>query len=441
MPEIIEMSPPIRVKPSSYRSYLWGFSTALVLTLALFIVNAVLTDTFMESSIRVSIALQTAVNLKVISFIFSYVIFFILFAYVFLLYTIRKDIERNLVMILSLAMLIYMQAILKLLYVNPRPIFLSSEIDSANCTCDYGQPSGHALSSIGLCLLIFDDIRKYYKPRFIWQVVICSLLVLLSLLICFSRLYFGVHSYNQLILGLGFGVCIFFLIKILADPLKDHIFGPIWNTGKYANPWLVVKAALLFLSTNILLFVLWAIRHWAYENPITSRINFVNCFDCLANPETKFATKIIAEGLIYNVLFGMLIGIRVMSAPIYEYTGLYFDSKFWQYLLRLLIMALFASPAVLIKFPKSQIVAVEIIRTLLISLLVGYLITHPFVVVLLKLTNREEVSISAERIGVSNAYNSERLNMISNQNLAVKPEDSQQNRMVFEEQHQEGTFN
>lgn len=436
MPEIIEMGPPTRVKPSSYRSYLWGFSTAFVLTLALFIVNAVLTDTFMESSIKLTVELQKGANLKVISFIFSYVIFFMLFAYVFLLYTIRQDIERNLVMILSLAMLIYIQAILKLLYVNPRPIFLSVEIDSSGCTCDYGQPSGHALSSIGLCLLIFDDIRKYFKPRVVWQIVICSLLVLLSLLICFSRIYFGVHSYNQVILGLGFGICIFFAIKMLTDPLKTHIFGPIWNKGKYANHRPVIKAVVFFLVSNALLFVLWAIRHWAYENPITSRIKFVNCFDCLANPETKFATKIISEGLIYNVFFGMLIGIRVMANPVYEYKGLYFDSKFWQYVLRLLIMILFASPAVLIKFPKSEIVAVEIIRSFFISLLVGYLITHPFVVVLLKLTNREEVSINAERMDGDEGSDIERTNFNSNPNFVIKSEDTQNNGVIVDTKSQ-----
>jgi membrane-associated phospholipid phosphatase len=386
-------------KRSSLKSYFWAMVVTLSLTITLLIVNGIFSDTFMSSSIYVSVELQRKVNLKAFSFVFSYVIFAMLFAYIFILYTLRQDIERSLVMIFSLCMLIYLQALIKLIYANERPIFLSSELDSANCTCDYGQPSGHALSSSGICLLIFDDIRHSLKPRMIWRFLLGFALLILTLAVCFSRIYFGVHSYNQIALGLGFGISIFFLIKLLQDILKKYCFGPICQKGKYANQWTVLYAIGLFVICNVLLFILWAIRFWGFEKNIIERFQFQNCFECLDNVDVKFSTKIFADSLVYNVMFGMLFGIHFMAGPAYEYKGLYFDTNLWRYLPRLLVMILFASPAVLIKLPKSNIPALEILRSFFISLLVGYLITHPFVKLLLSITHRTEVEDNAEKIG------------------------------------------
>ena len=131
---------------SSFRQYSLGLAITFSTTLILLIVNAIFTDTFMQSSINVSIALQKA-PLEVFSFIFSYVVPGLMFGYIVLVYTIRKDIEANVVMIFSVCMLFYCQGFLKLLYMNYRPVFLTPELRSDYCVCDYGQPSGHAMTS------------------------------------------------------------------------------------------------------------------------------------------------------------------------------------------------------------------------------------------------------------------------------------------------------
>ena len=200
-------------------------------------------------------------------------------------------------------MLIYLQAILKLIYANERPIFLSAEFDSGNCACDYGQSSGHALSSAGVFLLIYDDIRHWVKPRLIWQILLGFSLLILTLAICFSRIYFGVHSYNQVILGFGFGFSIFFLIKLLQDPLRTYFFGPVIRKGKYAESWAILNSIGFFVFSNLLMFTLWAIRHWTFETNINDRFQFKNCFDCLVDIQAKFSTKIYTDGLVYNIKF------------------------------------------------------------------------------------------------------------------------------------------
>ena len=91
---------------------------------------------------------------------------------------------------------IWVTSIGKLVYHHPRPYMVEAKIEVYGCSTEYGDPSGHSLtSSAGLFTILLDflDVFKDKAPNFVKYslVFISSALVFL---VGFSRLYNGDHS-------------------------------------------------------------------------------------------------------------------------------------------------------------------------------------------------------------------------------------------------------
>lgn len=107
----------------------------------------------------------------------------------------------------------------KILYRQERPLWLNNEIDThSEHSCGYGNPSGHALSSTCLYISfwyiiseILSNIIKNYKVFLALKYGIFAFLLGIVYLIMTSRIYLGVHSFNQIIFGFLIGLGIFFL--------------------------------------------------------------------------------------------------------------------------------------------------------------------------------------------------------------------------------------
>jgi len=108
----------------------------------------------------------------------------------------------------------YIDNILKLLYQDPRPYFINTNIIPYKTDSDYGNPSGHSLAStvFYLALLNFCKNTKFFKNnRHLYYLF--SLFVIISLfMLFFSRFILGVHAINQLLFGMLIGLGFYFIL-------------------------------------------------------------------------------------------------------------------------------------------------------------------------------------------------------------------------------------
>jgi undecaprenyl-diphosphatase len=88
---------------------------------------------------------------------------------------------------------------------RPRPQFIVEGLQAFNVPiCPYSFPSGHTSASITVALAVF-----YYMP------LLGSILLALSLIIAFSRVYLGVHFVSDVLAGALIGG----LVSLLATTL------------------------------------------------------------------------------------------------------------------------------------------------------------------------------------------------------------------------------
>ena len=102
-----------------------------------------------------------------------------------------------------------------------RPFFVS-EITPTKCWLEYGNPSGHSITSLSLYLTVWDLASKEFKASPCKRRILLAFTLLICFLIAFSRIYHGVHTYNQILMGwtLGFSLYYFFCHVVYADIIR-----------------------------------------------------------------------------------------------------------------------------------------------------------------------------------------------------------------------------
>jgi membrane-associated phospholipid phosphatase len=114
---------------------------------------------------------------------------------------------------------VYFDNVLKIIYNNPRPYWVSTAISSENCEGGYGNPSGHAFSSSCVYLTIWHltSDNEFFTKRYWLRVIYLGITLIFIFLIMFSRLYLGVHSLNQLLFGFLLGLSLYVLIFLALE--------------------------------------------------------------------------------------------------------------------------------------------------------------------------------------------------------------------------------
>jgi membrane-associated phospholipid phosphatase len=115
-------------------------------------------------------------------------------------------------------------AILKMIYVSPRPYWVSEKILSLDCEAGWGNPSGHSIASTAFYLTlwhILSDCNQLRDRKAVknWGLVF-TIFLIFSIMI--SRNFAGAHSINQILFGalIGFGIY-FFLFYVLCIKVND----------------------------------------------------------------------------------------------------------------------------------------------------------------------------------------------------------------------------
>lgn len=114
----------------------------------------------------------------------------------------------------------------KLSYANPRPYWVSSDIIAYKCSNQFGNPSGHSMTTMAMALTLWLDYKEtsngsYGATR---KAILLALAILFPISIGFSRLILGVHSLDQICYGLLLGVWIAMSMQYCVRPYLDtHI--------------------------------------------------------------------------------------------------------------------------------------------------------------------------------------------------------------------------
>jgi membrane-associated phospholipid phosphatase len=91
-------------------------------------------------------------------------------------------------------LLMVIQNITKLSYHDPRPFWVSPDVNALSCSSQFGNPSGHSENAIAMSLLLWLDlVYRSDKPR-CTKITVLILALLFPISIGYSRLLLGVHS-------------------------------------------------------------------------------------------------------------------------------------------------------------------------------------------------------------------------------------------------------
>lgn len=92
------------------------------------------------------------------------------------------------------------------------------------CRFEYGNPSGHSFIATGLYLAIWDFACRQYKVGGFLKYGTLVIIINNALILGASRIYNGVHTYNQVTQGYAWGLFTYYgLCHVLYDEIKEFV--------------------------------------------------------------------------------------------------------------------------------------------------------------------------------------------------------------------------
>lgn len=226
----------------------------------------------------------------------------------FFLYIFSRRKVTVVVFLIYLIINIYINNILKVLFMDPRPYMYSMRVQQLQwkCPAEYGNPSGHSWLVFQFYgCLIFDLISRIRKTP--WLMI---LPIVMAGLIPQSRMYLGAHSTNQVVMGLLLGLSIQVIYRyVLHAAIYDWIHGMILDKS-YDR---LAKLLLINVCLAILSMLIYE-RQISHPFPQYYLNNLkIMCPEITEITKTRFLIKNFAPASMINVVFGLLAGIWASS--------------------------------------------------------------------------------------------------------------------------------
>lgn len=131
------------------------------------------------------------------------------------------------------AMIFFFVNFMKTAYHQARPFWDNIAITNYGCTTQFGNPSGHSLTSMGSAVMVWLDYYHCCKTKSIPESSIWSQLWMRRLLlfvaityalsVAWSRILTGMHSFNQILFGMSLGAWLALTFYgLIYEPLLKH---------------------------------------------------------------------------------------------------------------------------------------------------------------------------------------------------------------------------
>ena len=267
-----------------------------------FILERIYWQYFYNKSLYFQNGLQNFINRTNLKPIFKYITksgkdWF--FSYITLIIILIFTIKEGILLFTIIFFSSYIKDLFKIIFHHERPFWENSNI-KIDCNTGFGHPSGHSFcSSIGYLIIYYFFSEKMKKKR-ILRILIFFFFLFYIFLILTSRLYFGVHSLDQVIFGFSLG-CGFFMLFFYVLEIQNLKNEEIFQLLNFYN------VIFFTLFTNLIPFPF----YFLFRN---SQINFFPPVECI-NEESvlpKFSQlfeNAIIGSMKINVVNGELFGL------------------------------------------------------------------------------------------------------------------------------------
>ncbi|KAG1767644.1 PAP2 superfamily-domain-containing protein [Suillus occidentalis] len=156
-----------------------------------------------------------------------------------------EELGRGLVIVLASG--VYIASFLKDLICSPRPMAPPvTRMTIGTHHLEYGFPSTHSTNSVSMALFIFGYVRNaYIESTAISSSVYyasCTVLVIYAVTVVFGRLYTGMHSFTDCVVGVFLGVIIWG-----AYTMMKETFGNWLATAHWIVPSTMIPICLLLV--------------------------------------------------------------------------------------------------------------------------------------------------------------------------------------------------
>jgi len=223
------------------------------------------------------------------------------------------DTTLGLRMSLILSVSLCVNAVLKLVFHQPRPFWYSDQVSAKTLETSFGIPSGHAQNSAAMWGMLAASLKR----NWVWVITL-----LLILIIGLSRLYLAVHFPTDVILGWLIGFLLVWLFLRFERPFLE------WLNSLNLVTRLVVVFAISLGFIGLGMLARWLLADW--QLPAVWIENFARNF-----PDEPPLNPIDLSGLISTA--GVLFGFAAGAILLFSGSGFNAGGLVWKRLLRYVV--------------------------------------------------------------------------------------------------------
>ncbi|CAD8197694.1 unnamed protein product [Paramecium pentaurelia] len=294
-------------------------------------------------------------------------------------------------------------SLLKNIYHQARPFFIVEEIEPYECNKEFGKPSGHAMTSQAMCFLlpsilfpaIWKDQSNCKYPLHL-RLLVIFIITFWTFMTGFSRVFMGVHSFGQIILGWVYQA---YISIIYMQYLHDKIVNYLKECLQVGQQGVSIKVIsvigfIVFIWTCISILFLELNRN-IFISTSEATLWMEAVYEKCDNQTTLYTID--SPSVLQNICFSMCLYIWFMLSFVFGIKlskGIYLENEFkqhykqisyWKKTQRILVLIILISlliPFYFIKFDAvyaqafGQVVPVSILGGLFITVVYQKLLNY-----------------------------------------------------------------
>lgn len=241
----------------------FGYLTISTIGLIIFsIIDGEKGEEYLADSINWSLAIKDIGFFKVWMWPFTFLFFQAANLWVFVGLFFMKDKALAFWLFYFKSLETILQNLVKLAYFDSRPCFLNQELADIGCSCSFGKMSGHSSTTFFFYLFVLTEYLLPLKRKAWLKILFSFLTVVIIFFVGMSRIFYGAHSWNQVLLGWFWGFWIWALSRSLWYFFgKDFIiFIESGYDSKTTKVWFLLTGFLVLFGLTIASIVLWRVR-------------------------------------------------------------------------------------------------------------------------------------------------------------------------------------